>query len=231
MTMRSDCAVVLHSGGQDSTTCLFWARERFSEVHSVSIDYGQRHRVELEAAAKIGKMARVASHTVLALPALAQLSDSDLVRSNTEIQASGGRPDQAMPEGLPSSFVPGRNILFLSLAAALAAKVGARYVATGVCQTDYSGYPDCREEFVLAMNKAINLGFPSSCEVELLTPLMFLTKRQTVELAMSLDGCMDALAHSVTCYNGQVPGCGECPACLLRAKGFEEAGVHDPQFV
>lgn len=228
---KSDRAVVLHSGGQDSTTCLFWARERFSEVHSVSVDYGQRHRVELEAATKIGKMAGVASHSVLALPALAQLSDSDLVRSGTEIQASGGRPDHAMPEGLPSSFVPGRNILFLSLAAALAAKVGARYVVTGVCQTDYSGYPDCREEFVLAMAKAINLGFPSSCEVELLTPLMFLNKRQTVELATTLEGCMDALALSVTCYNGQVPGCGECPACLLRAKGFEEAGVIDPQYL
>lgn len=229
--MTKTAAVVLLSGGQDSTTCLFWALDKFDVVHAVSVDYGQRHRAELDAAAKIAAAAGV-SHTVLQLPALAQLADSDLVKTDTTIAGSGGRPDKAMPEGLPTSFVPGRNLLFLGLASAYAVKVGAGHVVTGVCQTDYSGYPDCRDEFVKALNVAVNLAMSSSCPVRIHTPLMYLTKRETVELARKLGPrCMTALGLSITCYNGKLPGCGTCPACTLRSAGFAEAGVADPSAV
>ena len=134
-----------------------------------------------------------------------------------------------MPQGLPTSFVPGRNALLLTLAASFAATLDARDVVTGVCQTDYSGYPDCREEFVTAMQAALNLAMPSSLRpMRLHTPLMHLTKAETVALARRLPGAWDALALSVTCYNGQRPGCEVCPACALRGRGFDEAGEIDP---
>lgn len=220
-------AVVLLSGGQDSTTTLYWAKREFDEVHAVSFDYGQRHKSELDAASQIGKFANVVSHPVFSLEVLSQLGDSALT-SDAELKASGGLVDKEMPEGLPTSFVPGRNILFLTVAAAYAAKIGANDVVTGVCQTDYSGYPDCRESFVRALDRAIKRGFPSSCRVHIQTPLMFLSKKETVELAMTLPDCYDALSLSITCYEGKRPGCGKCPACELRAKGFKEAGVTDP---
>lgn len=223
-------AIALLSGGQDSTTCLYWAKQNYDEVHAVSVFYGQRHRAELQAAADIAATARV-KHTVLEAPVLGGLADSALVDESKPLLGEGGRPDVAMPQGLPTSFVPGRNILFLTLAAAVAVKEGAHDVVTGVCQTDYSGYPDCRREFVDAMEKALNLGMPSSSHVRLLTPLMWLTKAETVRLAQRLGPeCWGALGKSITCYLGQRPGCGKCPACDLRAKGFAEAGATDPSY-
>jgi 7-cyano-7-deazaguanine synthase len=220
-------AVVLLSGGQDSTTCLFWARERF-EVHAVAIWYGQRHAVEIESADRIAALAG-ATFMVLRQPVLADLGDSALVRSAQAIQGDGGREDAKAPNGLPTSFVPGRNLFFLATAAAYAAKIGARDIVTGVCQTDYSGYPDCRREFIDATEKAITLAMPSSAgPFTIHTPLMALTKAATVHLARSLPGCWDALAYSVTCYEGKLPGCGKCPACDLRGKGFAQAGYPDP---
>lgn len=134
-----------------------------------------------------------------------------------------------MPEGLPTSFVPGRNALFLTLAGAVAVKLGAKSIVTGTCQTDYSGYPDCRREFIDAQELALTLAMPSSSgPIKIHTPMMFMTKAETVSLARSLQGCWDALALSITCYNGQRPGCGTCPACVLREKGFAEAGESDP---
>ena len=234
---QKNVAVVLLSGGQDSTTCFHYALKDFDEVHAVSFNYGQRHAVELEAGKAIVEMARethpdkMKTHVTLDATVLSQIGDSALVDKEADLAGSGGRPDSEMPEGLPTSFVPGRNVLFLTLAAAYAVKVGADRVVTGVCQTDYSGYPDCRDVFVRALEKAIKHGFPSSCNIVIDTPLMFLSKRQTVELAVKLGPhCMAALAKSVTCYNGEVPGCGKCPACELRAKGFEEAGISDPQY-
>jgi len=220
-------AVVLLSGGQDSTTCLFWARERF-QVHAIGIFYGQRHRVELEAAREIASLADV-PFDVLDAPVLGTIGDSDLVREGTTICASGGHVDTAMPQGLPTSFVPGRNALFLTLAGAVAVKLGAKNIVTGTCQTDYSGYPDCRREFIDVQEQALTLAMPSSAgPIKIHTPLMFMTKAETVRLAMTLPGCWDALGLSVTCYNGKRPGCGECPACVLREKGFSEAGTIDP---
>ncbi len=233
MTKR---AILLLSGGQDSTTCLGWAfkqREQgaWDEVIALSLFYGQRHASELEAAKKIAKRFEV-QHIVENIPVLGAIGGSALVDASKAIEGSGGYGDHAMPQGLPTSFVPGRNLLFLVLAAAYAVKVGAKDIITGVCQTDYSGYPDCREEFVKAANGAINLAMPSEAgPFTIHTPLMHLTKGQTVKLALSLGGpTWGALGDSVTCYHGQHPGCGRCPACELRVMGFADAGMPDPQF-
>lgn len=221
-------AIVLLSGGQDSTTCLFWARQLFDEVLAVSVFYGQRHRAELVAAQAIASAAGV-HHRVLEAPVLGGLGDSALVDPSAALTAEGGRPDHAMPQGLPSSFVPARNILFLTLAAAVAVKEGSRDVVAGLCQTDYSGYPDCRRSFVDALEVALTAGLPSSCgPMRISTPLMYLSKAETVRLADRLPGCWDALGLTITCYEGKRPGCDVCAACALRAKGFEEAGYPDP---
>jgi len=219
MTTR---AVVLLSGGQDSTTCLYWARPRFAAVHAVSIDYGQRHRSELAAAERIARMAGV-THETLSLPALSQLGGNALV-SDVAVAATGGLG------GLPSTFVPMRNVLFLTLAAARAAQwggePGSAVVVCGACETDFSGYPDCRRSTMDATERALSLAVDAPVRIE--TPLMALDKAATVRLARSLPGCWEALALSVTCYQGRRPGCGACPACELRAKGFAAAGERDP---
>lgn len=224
-------ALVLLSGGQDSATCLYWAKARYDEVHALTLVYGQRHIAEVGAAAHIAVKAGCETHEVVEVPVLAK-SGSALVDSSKELTWDGGVVDAQMPQGLPSSFVPGRNLVFLALAAARAGALGCCAVVTGVCQTDYSGYPDCRAEFVDAMLGAVNLAMPSSLRpIAIETPLMHLTKAQTVELARTLPGCWEALALSTTCYHGRRPGCGECPACVLRAKGFAEAGHPDPAAV
>jgi 7-cyano-7-deazaguanine synthase len=231
-------AIVLLSGGQDSTTSLWWAMRTYNsnDLLALSIFYGQRHEAELPAAAEIAKLAGV-RHQVLRADVLASIGDSDLVKKDTEIKASGGYGDHAAPAGLPSSFVPGRNLLFLSLAAAVAVREGCKEIVTGVCQTDYSGYPDCRREFIDSLERTLNLAMPStSGPFAIQTPLMNMTKAETVMLAdeMTRVGvgpnrtCWEALAKSVTCYHGKRPGCGACPACELRAKGFAEAGLADP---
>lgn len=223
-----DKAVVLLSGGQDSTTCLAWAVQKFNLVTALSIFYGQRHAAELDAANQVAKHFGV-RHIVQALPVLHDIGGSALVDTSVELAGEGGLVDAEMPQGLPTSFVPGRNILFLAVAAAYAVRLNAKHIVTGVCQTDYSGYPDCREDFVLSMQRAINDGMPSGCGPLIIdTPLMHLTKAETVQMAHRLPGAWEALGYSVTCYNGQRPGCGVCPACQLRQKGFEEAGLVDP---
>jgi 7-cyano-7-deazaguanine synthase len=211
--------VVLFSGGQDSTTCLYWAKVVFDEVQALSFDYGQKHRVELDAGAAIAELAGV-ERAVVAVPSFAQLSDTALV----------GSQDIAQPDGeLPTTFLPGRNLVFLSIAAGLAAERGIADIVTGICQTDYSGYPDCRDEFRIAMEQAASVGTAQVLRIH--APLMWLTKAETVRLARRLPGCWDALALSHTCYKGQRPACGECPACRLRAKGFADAGETDPACV
>jgi len=223
-------AIVLLSGGQDSTTCLHHAiaKHGADEIVAVSVEYGQRHAAELAAATEIAKAAGV-RHVILDTSVLTQLGDSALVTSEA-IEAKGGRVDAEMPEGLPTSFVPGRNMIMLAFAAAVAVKHNTRLIYTGVCQTDFSGYPDCRRDFIDAMQEAATLAMPSSAgPIKIVTPLMDLTKGETVKMARALgDACWSALALSVTCYHGQRPGCGKCPACELRAKGFAEAGEIDP---
>ncbi|MBK8533881.1 MAG: 7-cyano-7-deazaguanine synthase QueC [Candidatus Competibacteraceae bacterium] len=214
-------ALVVLSGGQDSTTCLYWALHRFGhdQVEALSFDYGQRHRIELDCAQQIAALAGVA-HTILPINTFAALGGNALTDAVITVQ-TGVDPLTA----LPNTFVPGRNLIFLTFAAAFAYPRGIRDLVTGVAQTDYSGYPDCRQTTLHALEQALRLGM--ECAITIHTPLMFQSKADTVRLAQAL-GALPALAYSHTCYNGQQPPCGECPACLLRAKGFAEAGIADP---
>jgi 7-cyano-7-deazaguanine synthase len=212
-------AVVVLSGGQDSTTCLYWALDRFGDgnVEALTFDYGQRHRIELECAEKVAQGAGVA-HTTLPIDTFSALGGTSLT--------DAGLPVEGAPaNGLPNTFVPGRNLVFLTFAAAFAWQRGIVELVTGVAQTDYSGYPDCRQDTIDELEKTLCLGMERTFTIH--TPLMTLSKKETVELARDL-GALDAMALTHTCYNGQRPPCGECPACRLRAKGFLEAGIADP---
>lgn len=217
------------SGGQDSTTCLFWAKERFGTVHAVAFDYGQRHRSELEAAREIAELADV-ELAFLELGVLSQLGGSSLVRSSEELSSDGGLEDREVEGGLPNTFVPGRNLLFLSVAAAYAVQKGCRHLVVGVSETDYSGYPDCRQLFLEHMVTVIEAAMPSSTGPWVIeAPLLNKDKSATVLMARRLGpACWKSLGLSVTCYQGLRPGCGECPSCKLREAGFEVAGLDDP---
>jgi 7-cyano-7-deazaguanine synthase len=216
-------ALVLFSGGQDSTTCLYWALKKFgsSAVEAVAFDYGQRHKVELKSAKKIAQLADIPL-TILPISTFSKLGGNALT-GKQEVKNSGLEKN-----GLPNTFVPGRNLIFLTFAAAHAYKIGIHDLITGVSEADYSGYPDCRRNAIDALARALSLGmdFP----VKIHTPLIKLSKSKTVLLAKRL-GALEALAHSHTCYNGSRPPCGRCPACKLRAKGFTEAGIDDPIWV
>ncbi|MCB0353371.1 MAG: 7-cyano-7-deazaguanine synthase QueC [Bdellovibrionales bacterium] len=215
-TFKKKDALVVFSGGQDSTTCLFWARERFRSVEAMSFAYGQRHRVELESASQICKKFGFA-HRELPLSGFAELGGNALM-AQMPVEGKG-------PLGLPNTFVPGRNLIFLTYAAAYGYQKGIHDIVTGVCETDFSGYPDCRADTMIALERTLQLGI--EIPVKIHTPLMNLSKKETVELARDV-GALEALAFTHTCYEGQFPPCGECPACRLRAKGFLDAGVVDP---
>jgi len=214
-------ALVVLSGGQDSTTCLYWAIDRYdaANVETVTFDYGQRHRIELDCAARVAAVAGVSS-TVLPIDTFGALGGDAL--TDAAVPVEGGIEAST---GLPNTFVPGRNLVFLTFAAALAYRRGMANLVTGVAQTDYSGYPDCREETMEALQQALRLGM--EFEITIHTPLMHLSKKATVELARDL-GALPAMAYTHTCYNGERPPCGSCPACKLRARGFAEAGIEDP---
>ncbi|HYE06453.1 MAG TPA: 7-cyano-7-deazaguanine synthase QueC [Planctomycetota bacterium] len=217
MPWRTDAAVVLLSGGQDSTTCLAWALDRFAHVEAVTIDYGQRHRIELEAATAIARRVGIAQ-SVIPCDSFATLGGNALT-GGVAVSSTPG------PGGLPNTFVPGRNLVFLTLAAAYAWQRSIPALVTGVCQTDYSGYPDCREDTMVAMQDALRRGMDAPFTIH--TPLMHLTKAATVTMLRDL-GRLDLLRDSHTCYEGRRPPCGACAACVLRAKGFAEAGIADP---
>lgn len=221
MRRGNDSALVLLSGGQDSTTCLYWALRRFGAgaVSALSFNYGQRHVIELECAARIAAAAGV-PHAQLPINTFAELGGNALTSHET---AHVGQMDPGT--GLPNTFVPGRNLIFLTFAAAYAYQHGHGHLVAGVAQTDYSGYPDCREETLEALGEAIRLGMEFELEVH--APLMHLSKKQTVELACEL-GALPAMALTHSCYEGRRPPCGTCPACILRARGFAEAGIDDP---
>jgi 7-cyano-7-deazaguanine synthase len=223
-------ALVLFSGGQDSTTCLAWALERFEHVETIGFDYGQRHRVELDVRLPIleamrrdlpGLGKRLGEDHLIDLSVLGQVSDTALT-SDVAIAMQA--------DGLPNTFVPGRNLLFLTFAAAVAYRRGARHLVTGVCETDYSGYPDCRDDTMKAMQVALNLGMQTRLVVH--TPLMWIDKAATWWLARSLGGdrLVDLIRQEThTCYQGDRThlhdwgwGCGTCPACDLRARGYAE---------
>ena len=210
-------ALVLLSGGQDSTTCLALALEEFPNgVHALAFDYGQRHRIELEQAQKIANIAGVPLQ-ILDTRWLAGLSTNALTDPSLPITHLDGK--------LPSTFVDGRNLFFLSLAAVIAKQKNIHTLYTGVCETDFSGYPDCRADFIQSLNQTLNLGLAYTLKIA--TPLMWLTKGETVLLMQKL-GHLDWYAHSHTCYEGLRPACGKCPACKLRQKGFDDAQLKDP---
>lgn len=208
-------AVVVFSGGQDSTTCLVQALKEFDEVHAITFDYGQRHKLEIEVAQKLAKQLGVAAHKVMDVGLLNELAISSLTRDDIPVS------HELQANGLPNSFVPGRNILFLTLAGIYAYQIGAATVITGVCETDFSGYPDCRNDFVQAMNQALTKGMDMSLTIR--TPLMWLNKAETWALADQL-GALDLVRNqTLTCYNGLIgDGCGECPACHLRKAGLND---------
>ena len=226
--LQSETALVLFSGGQDSTTCLAWALQRFARVEMLGFSYGQRHAIELECrdrllsgikslrpdwAEKLGE-----SHT-LEIPTLAEISDTALTR---DVAIEMGE------DGLPNTFVPGRNLVFLTFAAALAYRRGASVLVGGMCETDYSGYPDCRDNTLKALQVALSLGLAVPMTIE--TPLMFLTKAETWSMTEALGGeSLNELIVEEThsCYLGDREhrhawgyGCGACPACALRAGGY-----------
>lgn len=222
-------AIVVLSGGQDSTTCLFWAKHLGFEVHAVTFDYNQRHRREIEAAKKVAELAGVLSHEIIEMGPILK-GTSPLVSDNTLEQYAS---HAVLPGGLEKTFVPMRNQLFLTISANRAYIHNAEALVTGVCEEDYGGYPDCRQQFIHALSHACNLGTftgedgaPGSLAI--LTPLMKLTKAATVDLALTLPGCYAALAWTHTSYDGAYPPVGHDHAALLRAKGFEEANVPDP---
>lgn len=224
----SDTALVLFSGGQDSTVCLAWALARFARVETVGFLYGQRHAVELERRphirARVAGLdpawgARLGGDYVVKLDALAAMSETALTRDAAITIAESG---------LPTTFVPGRNVIFLSFAGALAYRRGAKHLVAGMCETDFSGYPDCRDDTLKAMQLALNLGMDRSFVIH--TPLMWVDKAATFALAHELGGqaLVDLLLEDThTCYLGDRSrrhawgyGCGECPACRLRAAGY-----------
>lgn len=226
----SSSALVLFSGGQDSTACLAWALARYARVETLGFDYGQRHAVELQCRQQVlaelraqfpawGE--RLGEDHLLDLRLLGQISDTAL---------TDARAIEMAASGLPNTFVPGRNLLFLTFAAALAYRRGASVLVGGMCETDYSGYPDCRDNTLKALQVALSLGMAAPMTVE--TPLMFLTKAQTWAMTEALGGeALNALIveHTHTCYLGDRTqrhawgyGCGHCPACELRARGHAE---------
>lgn len=226
--LSSDTALVLFSGGQDSTVCLAWALERFARVETIGFDYGQRHAIELSLRPRIRDglatlrpawRARLGEDHTVRLDALAAMSDTALTRETAiEIAANG----------LPTTFVPGRNLIFFCFAGALAYRRGARHLVAGMCETDYSGYPDCRDETVKAMQAALRLGLGKDIAIH--TPLMWIDKAATFALAEEIGGqaLLELIVeHTHSCYLGDRShrhdwgyGCGECPACELRSLGF-----------
>lgn len=215
MSQTKRKAVVVFSGGQDSTTCLLYAVQQYDEVHAITFDYGQRHVLEIDVAKQIAVDLNLAAHKVLDVGLLNELAVSALTRDSIPVS------NELQENGLPNTFVPGRNILFLTLAAIYAYQVGADTVITGVCETDFSGYPDCRDEFVKALNKACVLGMEKNIRFD--TPLMWLNKAETWALADKIGRLEYVRQKTLTCYNGIIgDGCGECPSCKLRAKGLQD---------
>ncbi|MDO6613393.1 7-cyano-7-deazaguanine synthase QueC [Shewanella sp. 1_MG-2023] len=208
-------AIVVFSGGQDSTTCLIQAMTEYDEVHAITFDYGQRHSQEIEIAQSLAKQLNIASHKVMDVSLLNELAISALTRDAIPVS------HELMENGLPSTFVPGRNILFLTLTGIYAYQLGCDAIITGVCETDFSGYPDCRDEFIKSMQQSLALGMDKPLKI--VTPLMWLNKAETWALADKYHSLSLVTEETLTCYNGiKGSGCGDCPACLLRQRGLDD---------
>lgn len=219
---NNNTAVVIFSGGQDSTTCLYWALNRFQKVEAITFNYGQKHSIELDQSKLICEKQNI-KQTIIDISFLDTIVESALT--------SNGDVNKKNELGLPSSFVPNRNQLFITLAHSYAQKIGANTLIGGMCETDFSGYPDCRDKFIQKLSEITDLGSGLTVEtrIDILTPLMKLDKAETFLLAEK-EGCLDEVIElSHTCYNGDRSiehdwgfGCGECPACNLRENGYEQ---------
>ena len=213
MNMNKESALVVFSGGQDSTTCLFWAKRNFKKVYALSFLYGQKHEKEVELAREIARKAEV-EFDVMDVSFIGSLGHNSLTDTSMVM-------DQEKPaDSFPNTFVPGRNLFFLSIAAVYARERGINHLITGVSQTDFSGYPDCRDVFIKSMNVTLNLAMDYPFNLK--TPLMYLTKAQTWALADELGALDYVRQHTHTCYEGVEGGCRECPSCKLRDKGLQE---------
>lgn len=212
-TLKNEEALIVLSGGQDSTTCLFWAKEKFKSVRAVGFDYGQRHKLELKCAKDICEKYNI-QYDVLDMGLLNNLTSNSLTRDDIKVE------EAKEGESTPNSFVEGRNMVFLTFAAIFAKTHGIRNIVTGVSQSDFSGYPDCRDNFIKSLNVTLNLAM--DYDFILHTPLMWLDKCDTWKLSWDL-GVFDIIKNeTLTCYNGIVgDGCGECPSCKLRKRGLE----------
>jgi 7-cyano-7-deazaguanine synthase len=224
-------ALVVFSGGQDSTTCLIWALKKFNNVSAITFNYKQRHQVEIDCAKKIIEIINSRNnfntdwsdesfhidHTIVDISFLSEILNTAMIQ-DTEIK----HDDET---NLPTTFVPGRNILFLTIAAAVAYQKKIKHLIVGVCETDYSGYPDCRDSTMKSLQETLKLGL--DYDVKIHTPLMWKNKAETIKLMEELEG-LALYQYTHTCYKGERPACGECFACELRLNGFKEAGLKDP---
>ena len=224
-------ALVVFSGGQDSTTCLVWALKKFGNISAITFNYKQRHQVEIESANKIIELINSRKniniewmeedlqidHMVVDMSFLSDILETAMIQE-TEIK----HDDET---NLPTTFVPGRNILFLTIATAIAYQKKIKHLVAGMCETDYSGYPDCREATIKSLQETLQLGL--DYDVEIHTPLMWKTKADIIKLMEELGG-FELYKYTHTCYKGERPACGECFACELRLKGFLDAGLKDP---
>lgn len=214
MNLDKDSVLVVFSGGQDSTTCLFWAKRQFKHVRALTFKYGQKHVLEIEQAKEIARIADVPIE-VMDVSFISGLSSGCSLTDNS-IEMDEDKPVDAPP----NTFVPGRNLFFLSIAAVYAREKGCMNLVTGVSQTDYSGYPDCRDSFIRSLNVSLNLSMDEQFVIH--TPLMWLDKCETWALADELGVFELVRTKTLTCYNGIIgDGCGECPACKLRRRGLE----------
>ncbi len=216
-------ALVVFSGGQDSTTCLAWAKNRYSHVESITFDYQQKHYIEIVQAEKIAKILKIPNY-LFTLNAFTLLADSALLQINKDQNINTSHHSRP---NLPASFVPNRNAMFFTIAHAYAQKQGLEHIVTGINQTDYSGYPDCREPFIKSLEETLNLGSESTIKFQY--PLINLSKAETFKMSED-EGILNLIIEeSHTCYNGDRSikhnwgyGCGECPACILREKGWKQ---------
>ena len=227
--MKNKGLIVL-SGGQDSATTSLFARQECKELHGVTFDYGQKHKVEIKSAIKLAKILNFKSHEIINIPNILK-STSPLINKKKKL----GKYEtlKKAPKGVEPTFIPSRNILFLTIASNRAVSLNCKTIYAGVCEEDYGGYPDCRKIFIESIQNSLNLGISGNKKyLEIKTPLMKLTKKESVKIAVkkckNMKEFNNIFKETHTCYDGIKGGCGKCHACILRDKGFKEANVTDP---
>ena len=229
--MKSKALVVL-SGGQDSTTCLFWAKRHFDEVHAITFDYGQVHRIEIQAATEVATMANVASHEIVVIPDILK-STSPLTNNGKDLERYDNfeQMEKVIGDRVEKTFVPMRNTLFLTIAANRAVALGAETLITGICQEDNANYADTTEDFRVKLEQAFDTSLKGMARLKIVAPLMFFSKADTVRLAHEMPDCWKAMALTHTSYDGKYPPTDNNHSNVLRAQGFLEAGFPDPLVV